>query len=339
MVRAVRLVQTRYLNNGAGFNRGQPATLIQIEKPEDYDTLLENILRSGYYDGAYFERQSGYRTVAGLLRERPRLRPLSIPRHFWFVAEMVRWLGPRSVLEVGCGRADVLALLAWRGVEVLGTDFSPALQEQVWPELREHMRWGDFAEVCLKLKEEGRRFDTLCAFDIWEHVHPAALERYIQALAQVATDDALFLCIIPAFGKDRIFGEQFPLEFEENRARFEAEEVFDFLLAERVEPIIPASGHLIWAHTRWWERRFAAHGLHREEALERVLHAHFDKYLSHSVRAFFVLSKRTEGSAARVARALEHRPGPAFEVEAALRHHVASVRGRIGPWVKRLRRG
>lgn len=291
----MKLLESRYLADGKLYNHGQETTLIQVEAPEDYDALLHNILSTGYYDRAYFESHSG-------LREERK-----VP-HFWALAELLRGLRPRSVLDVGCGRGDVLSLLEPHGIEVTGIDFSEDIRSAVWPNVREHYLAGDFAERCRELAQQCRRFDTLCAFDIWEHLLPRRLHDYISALVSVASDDALFVFVIPAFGPDRVFGEQFPLEVEENRARFEAREPFEFLIAERGEPPIPASGHLLWAHTEWWERQFLQHGLERLPEVERRLHPVFDPFFPHSVRSFYVFCKDRRAVERRTRLLL---PGPA----------------------------
>ncbi len=291
----MRLLKSHYLADGKLYNHGQETLLIQVEAPEDYDVLLGNILSSGYYDRAYFEHHSGLRDDR------------KVP-HFWAVARMLQALRPRSVLDVGCGRGDVLALLHARGIGVTGIDFSEDVRDAAWPEIRPHYLAGDFGERCRELAREGRRFDTVCALDIWEHLHPRRLQEYVEALVSVASEDALFFFVVPAFGADRVFGEQFPLEFEENRARFDARQPFEYLCVERTEPPIPASGHLIWAHTEWWEGQFTRHGLERLEDVERRLHAVFDPFLPHSVRSFYVFRRQGGASAHRTRDVL---PGPA----------------------------
>jgi SAM-dependent methyltransferase len=290
----VKLVDSRYLADGKLFNHGQAASLIQVEAPEDYDALLGNILTSGYYDQSYYRDHSGMQDATRV-------------NHFWFLAELVRALQPRSVLDLGCGRGDVISLLHPHGVDVAGVDFSEDIRAFVWPEVRDAFISGDIRERCRELAAVGRRFDTLCGFDIWEHLAPSALHDYIASVLEVATPDALCVFVIPAFGEDRVFGEQFPLEFEENRAAFEAREPFRYLLADRLTPPIPASGHLIWAHTDWWERQFEQHGLRRLTGVERRLHEVFDPFFPHSVRAFYVLARDARAGEAR-ARTLMSRP-------------------------------
>jgi SAM-dependent methyltransferase len=323
----MRLHETRFLDNGCGFNHGQGATLIEVEVPADYDALLSNIVSIGYYDGAYFATHSGY-------------KPGKRVAHFVYVAELAFALRPSRVLEVGCGRGDVLSLLVQRGVEVTGVDFSQAAAAQAWPELVGRFRLGELSEVCRSLRDEGERFDLVLGFDIWEHLHPARLEAAIASAVGCASDDALFFFVVPAFGVDAVFGESFPLEFEQNRAAFEACEPFRFLLAERTNPPIPASGHLVWAHTQWWERTFAAQGLVRLPELERPFHQAFDRALPHSVRSFYLFRRATTAAAARVA-ALERSGFGALRTTVA---HARFLKARYvdrmlaGPWwVRRLK--
>ncbi|MCY1015351.1 class I SAM-dependent methyltransferase [Pyxidicoccus sp. MSG2] len=287
----MKVIDSRYLADGKLFNHGQEARLIHAEAPEDFEALLSNILDTGYYDQSYYRTHSG-------------LRDATKVNHFWFLSELVRELAPRSVLDLGCGRGDVISLLHHKGVDVAGVDFSEDIRASVWPNIRDAFFSGDMRERCRTLAAEGRRFDTLCGFDIWEHLAPSALHEYIAAVLEVASPEALCVFVIPAFGEDRVFGEQFPLEFEENRPRFDAREPFEYLLAEHTSPAIPASGHLIWAHTDWWERQFAQHGLHRLTDVERRLHEVFDPFFPHSVKAFYVLARDARAGQARAREVL-----------------------------------
>lgn len=279
----MKLVDARFLDDGKAYNHGQPCTLIELERPEDAGALLENILRTGYYDGAYFAAHSGY--------ERGKLVP-----NFWFIAELARALHPRRVLEVGCGRGDVLHLLQRSGVEVAGVDFSADACAQAWPGLEGKLEHGELSQVCAK---RAQPVDLLLGFDIWEHLLPERLDASIAAAVANLTEDGLAYFVVPAFGRDDVFGEPFPLEFELNRAAHEAHQPYRYLRAERLDPPIPASGHLIWADTTWWEARFAAHGLVRLRALERELHGFFDPLLVESNRSFYFFRRDTQAANAR----------------------------------------
>jgi len=286
----MRRVETRYLDDGRGQNHGQPAALIEIERPDDLESLHRTIVETNYYGREYFEGR-GYHegTLIG---------------HFWYLAEIARHLGPRRVLEVGCGRGDVLHLLDRAGVEVRGIDFSPAVVASAWPSLHGHLSCGDLVEVLdahLRFQPHVR-FDLVCGFDVWEHFPPARLDGYIQRAVDVSAEDALFFFVVPAFGDDRVFGEQFPLEFEENRGDFDRREPFRFLLSDADVAAVPAQGHLTWAHTEWWEQTFEGHGLVRLPEVERPFHQFLDDLVPHSIKAFYLFRRDTRAGDERAER-------------------------------------
>lgn len=292
----MRRVSSSYLDDGRGFNHGQPATLIEVEDDDDLDALHDTIVRTNYYSDEYFTEHGGYQegTIVG---------------HFWYLAEIARHLRPRRVLEVGCGRGDVLELLRRAGVEAHGIDFSSDIVARAWPGLRPTMRCGDLLEVLdAQVRHQPHlRFDLVCGFDIWEHLPPRRLDDYVERAVEVTSEDALFLFVVPAFGDDPVFGEQFPLEFEENREAFERREPFRFMVTDKVNGAVPAQGHLTWAHTDWWTSLFRSHGLVRMPAVERPFHDFLDDLLPHSVRSFYLFRRDTPAAAER-ARQLEGRP-------------------------------
>lgn len=72
-------------------------------------------------------------------------------------AQLVAALGPRSVLDAGCGTGRVAIELARRGIEVVGVDAEPSMiatARRREPELAWHV--GDLAEL-----ELGRTFDVV----------------------------------------------------------------------------------------------------------------------------------------------------------------------------------
>jgi len=294
----MKILRSQYLSDGKGFNDGRPVDLIRIEREEDFDALLDHILKSGYYDSAYFREHISY--------EEDRVK-----FDAFFLSAMIRLLRPQRILEVGCGRGDVLALLAAkRRLHLCGVEFSPDILAQTWPHLKGKLERGDVRQVCGRLASVFIRFDTFCAFDFWEHLLPRRLDEYIEALVALAEKDALFFFTIPAFGEDRIFGEIFPLEVEENRDRFERRLPFLYLNAESIDPPIPAQGHLIWAHSEWWEKQFRKHGLIRLEELEKRMHRLFDEHLFYARKSFYLFSLDTPQARRRVQGLL--RKGPNY---------------------------
>ncbi|MCU1494158.1 MAG: SAM-dependent methyltransferase [Acidimicrobiaceae bacterium] len=72
-------------------------------------------------------------------------------------ADLVAGLGPRSVLDAGCGTGRVAVELARRGIEVVGVDLDPAMLARA-RERAPLLDWveGDLAELSL-----GRTFDAV----------------------------------------------------------------------------------------------------------------------------------------------------------------------------------
>ena len=92
------------------------------------------------------------------------------------------------------------------------------------------------------------------------------------------------------------------MELEENREKFNHRLPFDYLNAESLDPAIPANGHLIWAHTEWWQKQFENHGLIRAEELERNIHTYFDEHLFYARKSFYLFHLDTPEARRRVNR-------------------------------------
>lgn len=114
------------------------------------------------HDGAIDDDVSGNRWLA---RDAPRgpaydqrwSRMAAEGRNVHGEADLVEFLGPRSVLDAGCGTGRVAVELARRGVEVVGVDLDPAMLAGA-RDKRPDLTWveGDLATVDL-----GRRFDVV----------------------------------------------------------------------------------------------------------------------------------------------------------------------------------
>ena len=188
--------------------------------------LLNNIIKTGYYDTSYFDSHINYKEG-------------EVKFESLFLSSILKFLGPKSLLELGCGRGDVLFLAGLdHKLKVRGIEFSRDILKKTWPDLRNKVDYGDILDVCNEYNKQRITFDTFCAFDLWEHIHPKKLHDYIDSVVRQAKKDALFFFNIPAVGEDDVFGEIFPLELEENREKFNQRVPFDYLNAESID-----SGH------------------------------------------------------------------------------------------------
>jgi SAM-dependent methyltransferase len=95
-------------------------------------------------------------------------------------ADFVESLGPRSVLDAGCGTGRVAVELARRGMDVVGVDVDPSMLE-VARTKRPDLAWvvADLADV-----ELGRRFDVVVlAGNVMIFLAPGTEARVVASLA------------------------------------------------------------------------------------------------------------------------------------------------------------
>ena len=97
------------------------------------------------------------------------LPPLSIRARLRFdvVSRVVDDLGPRTVLEVGCGQGAVGARLATRATYV---GVEPDARSCEVARLRIEPRGGTVVQGTDRDVEVGRTFDLVCAFEVLEHI-------------------------------------------------------------------------------------------------------------------------------------------------------------------------
>ena len=290
----MRILKSNLLTDGKLFNDGRLVDLIQIEDEKDFDTLWTNIISSGYYNTSYFDDHIDYKEG-------------QVKFDSFYLSSILKFLKPKSLVELGCGRGDVLFLLDLdHKMRVRGIEFSPDIFKKVWPTLRGKVDYGDVLDVSNQYNKQEITFDTFCAFDLWEHIHPKKLHDYIDSVVALSQKDALFFFNIPAVGEDEVFGEVFPLELEENREKFNQKLPFDYLNAESTDPAIPANGHLIWAPTEWWQKQFEHHGLIRAAELEKNIHQYFDEHLFYARKSFYIFYPNSQKGRQRVARLLKN---------------------------------
>jgi hypothetical protein len=172
---------------------------------------------------------------------------------------------PASALELGCSSGSVLAGLVDRGINAIGIDISELAKSRAAPHVRDRILIGDVRTLSLP-----HEFDLAFGLDIFEHLHPDKLDSYIAALVQHIRPEGTLIVNVPAFGRDAVFGEIFPMFLPTWRDDAAAGRIFRHLQVDEMG--FPMHGHLIWAATDWWEARFEAAGLLRVSELESAIH-------------------------------------------------------------------
>lgn len=103
-------------------------------------------------------------------------------------------LGPKSVLDVGCGIGSYLCGFKEVGCEVTGLD--RYMNEAIGcadPSIREHLHKQD----CGELFNLGRKFDLVICIEVAEHIAPEKSEILIENIATHAKSKILFSAAVP----------------------------------------------------------------------------------------------------------------------------------------------
>lgn len=247
---------------------GEPILVFEARSAADFDWLERAILEHGYY-------------------EKPGVWNLGVDVDKRVIAEMVAAFAPARALEIGCAAGAVLQCLEDRGIRAEGVEISARAIAQAPEGIRERIHRGDLLSLDLPAVH-----DLIFGLDVFEHLNPNRLDRYVERMTQAAGDAAWFFCNIPAFGKDPIFGTVFPLYVDGWASEAAAGRPFSRLHVDDLG--YPIHGHLTWADAAWWVSRFESGGLIREPDVERAFHAKYDGYMlkrSPARQAFFVFSR------------------------------------------------
>lgn len=111
-------------------------------------------------------------------------------RKAYFAEAVLALARPRKVLVGGCSAGLELAALRRRGVEAFGFDLCPDLEEITPPELRPFVRRGRMEAIPFG-PEDG--FDTLAAFDVFEHVHEDEIPRMVAEIDRLGVEHVVAL--------------------------------------------------------------------------------------------------------------------------------------------------
>jgi SAM-dependent methyltransferase len=256
---------------------------------EDFDWLEAAIIGDGYY-------------------EHPGVWGFQVDLDKRVMAEIVGSLGPGPVLEIGCANGAVLEGLYEQGIPFVGVDISRMALGLASERVKPHICLGDLLQV-----DVGEGFGTVFGLDIFEHLNPNRLAKYLSRVASLLTPGGMLFANIPAFGYDEVFGEVFPYylpgwELDNREGRC-------FRNLHTDEAGYPIHGHLVWADTRWWEGQFELAGFTRRIEIERALHAKYGEYLRADAPArqsFYVMSLGEPVDELRVIRFISDTPSSAL---------------------------
>ena len=249
---------------------GLDSTLtFRVNKSSDYDWLESMIMEHGYY-------------------ENPGVWSLTIDTDKRVLAEIISRFNPSCCLEIGCSTGAILKLLKDNGIYSEGIEISHRALALSYPEIRSRIHYGDILTLNLEAK-----FDMIIGLDIFEHLNPTKLSIYLKRCCALLRKNGFLFANIPAFGKDAVFGEVFPVYLADWSTGSEA----PFSLLDVDKKGWPLNGHLIWALAPWWQKMFEVAGFKREVDIEVALHEIYDDHMvenANARRSFFVFSKDLE---------------------------------------------
>jgi len=242
--------------------------VFKVKKPSDFDWLEKKIIENGYY-------------------EKPGVWNLQIGEDQKLLSDLVSQFNPKWVLDLGCANGTVMKCLYDRGIKSDGIEISQLYLSKAIPEMKENIYFGDILEVNLD-----KKYDFILGLDIFEHLNPNQLSKYIQKIYHLLSDDGYLFGNIPAFGKDDVFGEIFPVYIKEWEQDIKQHNLFQTVHTDDYG--YPKNGHLIGADSTWWVKQFETKGFHREKNLEKNLHHQYDHkidQISIARKSFYVFSK------------------------------------------------
>jgi SAM-dependent methyltransferase len=246
----------------------EKTSVFQAAAEADFDWLEHKIVDNGYY-------------------ERPGVWSFFIDEDKRMMADIAAEFEPGSVLDFGCANGAVLKCLQDKGIFGEGVEISRLALDKTFPEIAGRIHYGDLLDLRFS-----RRYDLILGLDIFEHLNPNKLEKYIRSLWELLQDGGFLYANIPAYGTDPGFGEIFPIDFPEWESDAAAGRNFRSVPVDAYG--YPKNGHIICAATDWWVGRFEEAGFRREMGIDIALHDKYDaamEKISPARRAYYVFSK------------------------------------------------
>jgi SAM-dependent methyltransferase len=252
---------------------GNASLVFDITEPADFDWLESRINDDGYY-------------------EHVGVWSLDIDDDKRVMAEILAGFGAKRALEIGCASGGVLRALAGHGVQAEGVEISSMARDHAPDDIRDRIHLGDLLDLDLPAD-----YDLVFGLDIFEHLNPNRLDKYLAALHERLVKGGVLFAVVPAFGTDAVFGEPFPLYLDEWQTDLDGGRLFAPVFCDHDG--YPLHGHLINASTGWWLARFAAAGFQRHPELERPVHERYAEHfaVAPARRSFYIFTSRSASGA------------------------------------------
>ena len=201
-------------------------------------------------------------------------------------SEIVEKLRPKDVLEIGCSTGSILKLLNDKEINCEGIEISHLAIGLSYQEIKNKIHFGDILSLQLK------KFDVILGLDIFEHLNPNKLRKYLKKSYSLLNDNGYMIINIPAYGDDIVFGEIFPIHLEKWKKDKDKNDIFHYIPVDNYG--WPENGHLTLATSDWWVNIFEESGLKREIEIENVIHKIYDGYWTENTpgrKSIYVFSK------------------------------------------------
>jgi uridylate kinase len=106
----------------------------------------------------------------------------------WFRATVIKlYVKPKKVLDVGCGRGNLVKFLRNKGIEAYGVDISQHAIDLAEEEVKPYLRRADI----LRLPYADNEFDLVVSYNLIEHVEQSNIRRAINETVRISKDKIL----------------------------------------------------------------------------------------------------------------------------------------------------